>query len=225
MGRKPVSILISVFFFTLVISSAGYGQGTSVGVKAGTLGAGLEIERALGDSFGARVGVNYFTYDYSGTEDDVSYNFDLNLQTVSLLLDWHPFKGTFRLSGGLMINGNDIDSTADLVPTESYNIGDSTFTAADLGTLTGKFDFNNVAPYLGLGWNTSFGSDRRWAFLCDLGVLFQGSPNVDLTSTGGIQSNNPFFLSELAKEEQNLQDDLDEYKYYPVVAIGLSYVF
>jgi len=51
------------------------------------LGAGLEIERSFTDTISARVGVNYFPYDYSGTEDEIEYDFELQLMTLGVFLD------------------------------------------------------------------------------------------------------------------------------------------
>ena len=87
-----------------------------------------------------------------------------------------------------------------------------------------KIDFIDIAPYLGLGWDTSFGKNKGFGFLFELGAIYQGSPKVDLSADGPISSN-PTFQIELAKEESNLQSDFDEFKVYPVIAIGLSYRF
>ena len=54
--------------------------------------------------------------------------------------------------------------------------------------------------------------------------MFQGSPEVTLSATGPITSDTTF-LAELAKEEDNLQDDLDSYEFYPIISIGINYRF
>ena len=73
--------LLLVFPFSLV-----YAQNISIALKASTLGVGLEAQKTFTDSFGGRIGINYFTYDYDGTKDDIDYNLDLNLLSVSALL-------------------------------------------------------------------------------------------------------------------------------------------
>ncbi len=214
--------LIVIAISLLAFSTTAYAQSNSLGVKASTLGLGLEVERSFSDSISGRIGVNYFTYGYSGTEEDVEYDFDLNLASLSILLDWHPFKGSFRVSGGAIYNGNNLDTKAK--PSATFDIGDSTYTGAQIGTLKGKIDFDGIAPYLGLGWDTSFGKNKGFGFLFELGAIYQGSPKVDLSVDGPIASD-PTFQNDLATEENNLQSDLDEFKVYPVVAIGLSYRF
>lgn len=219
MAKKTI-VAIAIFLFAF--STTGYAQSNSLGIKVSTLGLGLEVERSFSDSISGRIGVNYLTYSYSGTEDDIEYDFDLNLMSLSALLDWHPFKGSFRISGGAIYNGNNLDAKAKT--SDTFDIGDSTYTSAELGTLKGKIDFNAIAPYLGLGWDTSFGKNKGFGFLFELGAIYQGSPKVDL-SADGLKASNSTFQSELAKEEKNLQSALNEFKVYPVIAIGLSYRF
>ncbi len=217
---KRLVVVGAIFLF--IFSTNAYAQSTSLGLKVGTLGIGLEAERSFSDSISGRIGVNYFTYSYSGTESDIDYDFDLTLKSLSALLDWHPFKGSFRISGGAIYNGNNLDAKGN--PSATYAIGDSTYTSAQLGTLNGEIDFNDIAPYLGLGWDTSFGKDKGFGFLFELGAIYQGSPKVDLTADGPIASDSTF-QSNLSKEENDLQNELDNYKFYPVIAIGVSYRF
>lgn len=87
-----------------------------------------------------------------------------------------------------------------------------------------KEDFDDVVPFAGLGWNTVFGKDGHWGFIFELGVIFQGTPEANLSITGPLK-NDAAFQANLAKEERNLQDELDNYEYYPVIALGLSYRF
>ena len=97
MIKKTIVIMA---LFLLVFSTISYAQNSSIGLRVSTLGAGIEADRSFSDSTGARVGFNYFTADYSAKIDDIDYDLDLNLMSVSVLLDWHPFKGSFRISGG-----------------------------------------------------------------------------------------------------------------------------
>jgi hypothetical protein len=207
--------LLFVFPFSLV-----YAQNISMALKASTLGIGLEAQKTFSDSFGGRIGINYFTYDYDGTKDDIDYNIDLNLLSVSALLDWHPFQGSFRISGGALYNGNDIDLDAKTAAT--YQIGDTTYTSANIGNLTGNVDFNDIAPYLGIGWDTTFGKSKKFGFLMELGAIYQGTPKVDLSISGPL-SGNQALQNDLQAEEDSLQEDLDNFEYYPVLAVGFNY--
>ncbi len=197
-------------------------RSNSLGLKISTLGAGLEAERTFSDSISGRIGVNYFTYNYVATINSTAYNFDLNLMTVSALVDWRPFKGSFRISGGVMYNDNHLDANAKSA--SNYSVGNAVYNNDQVGNLAGKIEFNSIIPYLGLGWNPSFGKDKRFSLLIDLGVVYQGTPEVTL-SADGTNENNLTFQNDLQQEEDDLQSQLDGYEYYPVVGIGLSYRF
>lgn len=207
----------------LLAASPSFAGKTSVGLKASTLGAGIEIEQNFNDTFGGRLGLNYFTYNYDGTEDDISYEIDLDLFTVAALVDWHPFSGSFRVSAGGIYNGNELSVLGQ--PTgNTYEIGDSTYDADDVGTLSGTIDFDDIAAYTGIGWNTAFDNEGAgWGFIADIGVLFQGVPQAKLSATG--LAADPVFQNDLEKEQQNLQSDLDEFEMYPVVSVGVTYSF
>jgi len=194
----------------------------ALSAKAGTLGIGLEAAANLNSNFNARLGFNIFEYDYDGTESNIKYDFELGLLTFAGLVDWFPFEQGFRLTGGLMVNNNDLDMKA--TASGSYDIGGTTYTAAEVGTLKGELDFNDFAPYIGLGWGNPFGRESNWSFNFDLGVMFQGSPDVSF-STDGTLSNNAAFRTNLEREKQDLEGELDDFEYYPVISFGVTYRF
>jgi len=230
---KRMMIILGVLLFVFAISTAAYAENAlipnytpnvSIGVRASTAGLGAEAKTAITDWLGLRVGINYLTYSYTGVESDVEYDLDLNLLSAPILVDWHPFKGSFRLSGGIFINGNEINAQANGVGLGTFDINGVTYTAAQIGTLKGKIDFNPVAPYLGFGWDTSFGKERGFGFVFELGAFYQGRPEADLSVTGPIASSTAF-INDLAQEESDLQDALDIFKVYPILSIGINYKF
>ncbi len=216
---KKITVLIAIL---LVIPAAGFTRNNSFGVKISTLGGGLETEVSFSDSFGGRIGVNYLTSDYTATIDNIEYNFELNLMSASALLDWYPFKGSFRISGGVLYNDNHLD--ADAKTANTYEVGGTQYTNFEVGSLTGKIDFNDITPYFGIGWHIPLGKGERFGFLADLGVVYQGTPQVNLSSNGSA-ADDATFQNDLKNEEEELQSKLDGYEYYPVIGIGLSYRF
>lgn len=203
----------------------------ALGLKAGTPGAGLELTYGINDSLNARLGYNRFDYDYETTEDGIDYEGDLKLESFSALLDWHPMKGNFRVSVGAFSNGNEFDLTAS--GQDNVQIGNRTYDID--GQVDATVDFNDFAPYVGIGWGDAVAGSKHWSFGVDLGVLFQGSPEAQLTGSGQAfdetsgmfidMTDDPTFQEELAREEQDLNDDMEDYKYYPVFAVGLNYRF
>jgi hypothetical protein len=192
-----------------------------VGVKVGTLGAGAEINYPISPTMTIAVGLNSFSQSESDTIDGIGYDVDIDLQTISVLFNYHPFSGTFRITAGAMLNNNELSMAAK--PNATYNINGNNIPAADVGNLEATVDFDNIVPYVGIGLGS--GASSGLSFTLDVGVLLQGEPNVDLESTGGLFSNDPIFQAELAQEEKAAEDDIDGFDVYPVVAVGMSYRF
>lgn len=202
--------------------SAASAEGIAAGVKVGTLGFGVEVTAGISDNIAGRVNFNKYNWSTDTTSDQIKYDIELGLKSFMALLDWHPFNGSFRASAGLVANGNEINMTA--TPTGSYEVGGVTYTAAEVGNLTGKVDFNSTAPYLGIGWGRAVGKGKSLSFNVDLGILFQGTPKLDLNATGTLATD-ATFQADLAEEEANAQEDLNGFNRYPVASFGIAYQF
>ena len=199
--------------------SGDYHLGFRVAPRISTLGAGLEVAKGFTPNFGLRAGFNYFSYGYDATESDVSYELDLGLKSFGLFADWHPFKGAFRLSGGLLINGNGLSGSAK--PTTLVEIGGTDY---DLTSVNLDISYNTLAPYLGLGWDTTFGDRDNWGFAFDLGLIYSGSAEAALSVSGPDQVA-AIGAGDVKKEQDELQNDLDSLKWWPVISAGLVYQF
>src|SRR5882762_8985268 len=79
---------------------------TSLGIRGGTLGGGVELSYALSQRAAVRLNADAYNYTQSSTHDDIDYDMKLKLQTVSLLGDWFPFANNFRVSAGAVLNRN-----------------------------------------------------------------------------------------------------------------------
>ena len=180
----------------------------------------MEFAKGLTPSFGLRGGFNYFTYGYDATESDVEYNLDLELKSLGLFADWHPFKGSFRLSGGFLINGNGIEGKAKPT-TANFDIGDGSY---DLDSVSLEISYDTFAPYFGLGWDTTFGDEDNWGFCFDLGLVYSGSAEASLNvvPTAGMTA---ALAADVKKEEADLQESLDDFEWWPVLSAGLVYQF
>jgi hypothetical protein len=199
--------------------SGDYNLGFRVAPRISTLGAGLELAKGFTPNFGVRAGFNYFSYGYEATESDVSYDLELELKSFAVFADWHPFKGAFRVSGGLLINGNGL--TGNAKPTTLVEIGGVDY---DLKSVDLDISYKTLAPYLGLGWDTTFGDQDNWGFAFDLGLIYSGSAEAALTAKGpGTFA--AFYEENRKKEQDELQNDLDSLEWWPVISVGLVYQF
>lgn len=210
--------LLRLFALTgLLVAGTAAADGFGLGVKAGTLGLGVEGTFGLSERFNLRVGANNYSYSMDETASGIQYDADLDLKSAALLLDWHPFAGTFRLSAGLMHNKNALHLLA--TPTSDQTIGGNTYTPADIGTLSGDVTFKKSVPYAGLGWGNA-ARPGRFGVSFEIGALFQGKPDVTLRASGGAVSQ-----LDLRAEEQEAEADLEDFDMYPVVSLGFFFTF
>ncbi len=194
----------------------------SVGAKAGTLGVGGEITTELLPQLNVRGSYQWLDLSVDADIEDIHYDADVELSNPMVLLDWYPFDGAFRLTGGALFNGSDVALSG--TPAEPVEIGNTIYLPSQIGTLRGEADFDEIAPYVGIGWGNPLSEDGHWSLSVDLGVAFIGSPDVTLSATGPFASD-PTFRQNLAEEEKDIEDELEKFSFYPVLSLALCYRF
>ena len=221
--QKFYMVIIFIFGFCTV-SNAAPGD-KALGLKVGTLGAGLEFTLEAIENVNVRFGANYFKLSRDVDVEDNTYDMDLKLNSFTALADWYVADSSFRITGGAFINNNGLKGTS--LASNTYEISDTIYTSAEVGTLTADVGFNSVAPYLGVGWGNPLSDDSDWSFMVDLGVVFAGKPSLDITASGGTLSNNQVLLTDIEQAEQDFQDtdEINYLKYYPVISVGVNYRF
>ncbi len=190
-------------------------QGAGVAVHVGSLGLGADLAIGFNRNVGLRVGGNLFPFNIDVTSSDVSYTANPPSPQFLAVLDLTA-GGAFRVSAGALIARNDFELDALLVG--PVDIGGTLYAPEDLGTLTGTFDTRTVAPYIGIGFGSP--GNGRARFFADLGVAFHGTPQVSAVVSGPIASD-PAFQRDLEREIQQMQDDVDPFKVYPVLSVGV----
>ncbi len=219
MREKLNAILLLIL---LVLLSCGAGCTDSgrfaVSGKTSTLGLGGEFTTEVTSNINARIGINALDLDFERELDDIEYDIGLDFSSFSALLDWHIFDSPFRISGGVLSMNHKLDLSASKT-TGEQEIGGVEYDWSEIGTLSGSVEIDNVAPYVGIGWGNPLTGDQRWGFTCDFGVAFAGSPDVALSATKMVAS------ADLERERRDLEDDLEDFKFYPVISISFFYRF
>ena len=193
---------------------------------AGTTGLGLHASFPIQPKLNARVGFGFLNYDDTGSTTEADYNFKMKLRSIDVLADYFPMDNGFRMTGGLVYNGNKVDVDMKAKSGAVYVVNGTSYSAADAGSINGSVDFKKIAPYLGIGWGNAV-ANKGWGFSADLGVMFQGSPRTSLTNSG-CQATAAIctrLASDLAVEKTKLNDEVNSFKTYPVLRVGASYRF
>lgn len=187
------------------------------GVTGGTLGVGPELGFRLNDHVGVRGNATFLGISHGFDSGGLHYDGKAHLKSGGLMLDVFPFGGGFRISAGARLNGN--DGRARATPNGSVTVGRTTYTPAMIGTIDGTADTRNVAPALTLGWA---GHNRHgFVFGAEAGALFQGRIRINrFTNSTGLIS-----AADLETQRQNLQNDANDYKVYPILQLTVGYRF
>ena len=217
---KRLAIIVVPVVIAMVAQNASAGIGVTP--KIGTLGYGADVTVGLLPQLNARAGFNTFSYEITHSEADGSGDLTakIDFQNIPLLLDWHPSAGAFRISAGVVVNNNKVLLSAN--PGDSVDFNDIGYFVE---SANGEISFKQISPYLGIGTGNAANTASRVHFAVDFGVLFQGSPTIDLSAVAA----DPALQSELddsvKAEQKKLEDDTSAFTIYPVIALGVSFTF
>jgi len=117
------------------------------------------------------------------------------------------------------------DSSAWLVKRGSGIQQDRFVTLSGDGARTSDQIGSNGTDFpLRVGWLNSLGKNQGWEFAIHLGVVHQIPPEVEMTAAGRIVLNRPS-AETLRGSEKQLEEQLGNFDYYPVLSFGLRYRF
>ncbi len=214
--------MIGALFLILPVQAHAGVFGVGVTAKGGTTGLGGDLTVPLVSNWlNLRAGYNFGELRPSITEAGIKYKADVHFESIPILLDFHPFHGMFRITGGVFYNKNEMDLSS-TVNASDVGLGLGVGTA----TLNANVSWSKEwAPYLGIGIGNAADDNTldlpvAIGFSLDIGAFYQGSPNVGLTDSSGLVP-----LSDLLAEQAQLEDDLSGFKFYPVLTLGIHIRF
>lgn len=210
--------LAALALCTCSIASADFG----FGLKAGTLGVGIEGRWSFLPWLDVRLGANRYDYDDDGSQAGINYDSTFALDTFYVTGNLRVPLSPFRITAGAFDNRNEFLMGSTDMGGANFDIGGATFSAADVGTLNGVASFSAVSPYLGVGYDIEILG--KVGVNLDFGVLWQGVPTVTLQADGAA-ADLPAFQDALELERLELEDELDDFKAWPVVSLGFVYNF
>ena len=210
-----------------LIASSGAAADFGVGVKAGTLGLGVEgrWDPAV-PWFDIRAGFNSYEYDTSGDQAGIDYDGTLALDNYYLTGNFKFPLSPFRFTVGAFSNGNELQLLSQDADGGTYVIGGIPFDAANIGSLRSTTSFGSTAPYAGFGFD--FELFGKAGLNLDFGVLWQDEPTVKLEATNW-QNLSPVEQAilgpSLDRERDELEDEMSDFKAWPVLSLTFVYNF
>ena len=160
----------------------------AVSGKYGSIGPGVDLTYGWSRDLHARVSLNYAPEEERTGKEEIR-------AAGSLLLDWHPGGGAFRVSGGLAFLHKEISGPV----------------------LTSGS--NSLTSYLGLGWGNPLRPGSRWSFSVDLGAF--GGGGISYTTA----PEEPGASASVARESRDSGRLRVRSTWEPVLSTGLAYRF
>ena len=212
------------FFILPFLFSIMFAEGFTAGFQVGTTGLGPAIAFQMAETTSLRIGAFFLSLEMEEKVDTITYDLDVSLKWMPVLIDWNPGGSIFRMSGGLLFNGS--SASASYVPDFSVEIGGHTYTPDDVGEVTGKIKMQPVSPYLGIGLGNLAGNNSGVRFILDAGAAFTGF-SVNLDHKGGElpPGLEEQLTEDLDMEADSLEDALEDFSVYPVFSDGLYYTW
>lgn len=218
-----IFILLGALCFAMPLSAQAESAKAhaAIDVHASSLGFGVGFAIPVTENVSGRLSLSKYNYSFQTTSDQIKFDSTWKLESAAALADWHLFSGLTHLTAGLIYNNNSFDMNA--TPTGgSYTINGQTYTTSEVGTLNANITFNKISPYLGFGWSGR-ASKTGFSFKSDIGVMFQGSPKSSMTASGAAAGSQ--LAADVAAAQTKLDADLDKFKLYPVISVGVAYAF
>ena len=241
--KSHLRLMIALNLLAVVVFSASAQSNDlprfGLGLTASSLGAGIQAATSVTHSSNVRVGFNGFNYSDSFSKDGINYNAQLKFRSVQATFDQY-IKGGFHISPGLLIyDGNKGSANASVPGGQQFSLGNQTYYSSSSSPVSGAaaVTFNKAAPMILIGFGNMLPrSQRHFGLNFDAGVVFEGSPgatlrlggNACLTSTQAACLNaaaDPTVQANVQAEQTKINNSLTPFKFYPVVALTLSYKF
>jgi len=186
----------------------------SFGVHVSTLGDGITLERPLLFNLSARVTTGWLSTSSQRTYDGNPWTSTFHENNALAAMDWRPYGGRWRLSGGLLFGGDRVDKVAQSYGS-NYVLNGNAYPVNGAGVVSARISFARPAIYLGFGGGTGIFKGLTISF--DAGIVVRNGL-LSTNATGPLQAN-PQFESDLAATAAQFRTRLVQ----PVIGIGLVY--
>ena len=195
-------------------------SGPAIGVGISTLGIIGEVSFRSTRTLVLRINGNWADLGYDEAVDGNAFSGSVKIAGAGLIADWHPFENGFRLSGGVRYHFSEFSGS---ISGENIEVNGTTYTPAQYGSLVAKVrNGNEIAPYLGFGWDSSHFNSSGFALALDIGALYIGQPKTSLTTSRHV----PGLQADLDAEVKKIQDEFGRFgQFWPVISLTAKYRF
>jgi hypothetical protein len=187
---------------------------------------------------------NYFNYNVNNiSTNGLNLNGKLNFASAGAAVDFYPSPNHgFRISpGALFYNQNAASANVTVSGGTSFSLNDVTYYASSTNPITGNgslgLNTNKQAFTITTGWGNMI--PRRgghWSAPFEIGAAMIGVPAINVALTGGQACNaqgqncvnvatDPTVQANLQAQIAKYKNDLNPFRFYPIVSFGVAYSF
>ncbi len=217
------ALLVLIFGFALIpkLVQAQKRSGIALSVEASTIGPSVGVHVRAIEGFRIRVRGSYLPYSFDRDLNDTDaydqIEGDIWLGGPEVRLDWQPLRSSFSsffISIGALYNVMEVDAL--MFPTSPYEFSNSkTFSAEEIGETDVEVSYAPVSPYAGIGFGDVLSG--RWSFTVALGAYYTGPPDFTFEGSG---------LTKVTEQNETiLEEGFNSFRFFPNLAVGLSYQF
>lgn len=214
MKSRLVAVLLSALCVVPVAARADSFDPISFGVHASTLGYGITLERPLLFDLSARITTGLLSTSNAQQVNGYPWASTFHENNVLVALDWRPYAGRWRLSGGLLLGGDYVQKVAQVVG-PNYQLNGNLYPVNQAGVVSARISYANPAVYLGFGGGTGILKGLTIAF--DAGIVIRNG-QLSTSATGPLQGDAQF--------QNDLNATASQFRtrmIQPVIGVGLVY--
>lgn len=223
----PLSVLVVVFSLIPPQALAEF----STGVMIGSMGAGVVVTQPVTERIALQAFWQGASINREIESDTLTYQGDLKLSQLGFSSQWRPFAKNFFVSIGLVRSQNKVLLNTD--EAGAFILGNDNYIGNV--SIAGTANFAPVSPIIRIGWDTLRLNQKGLGYFVELGLLWQDTPEVELSATGTATKSNstlvlnavnhPQFQKSLENEQSSLEEELDALQLFPVLNVGIRYTF
>jgi len=216
----------------------------AIGGGVSAMGVNMQVAVIANRYINLRGVGNFFNYSINNiSTNGFAASGKLNLATAGASVDLYPFPNHgFRISpGALFYNQNQATASITAAAGTSFTLDDFTYYSSKTNPVTGTgalgLNTSNPAFTMTTGWGNMI--PRRgghWSFPFEIGAAFIGTPSVNFALNGGqvCDANgqncvnvvtDPTVQSNLQAQIAKYKNDVNPFRYYPILSMGISYSF
>lgn len=191
---------------------------TSASVGLSTFGVNLEGTYQILPQWRMR-GAIMGGLNYSGTEteDGNTFEVDAGLGAFAVMADYYPTTTGWRVSGGVLVNNSNIDSTTTASTSNPIEIDGINYGAGSI-----KVDANfskKISPIVTTGYDYRFA--KNWMLSGEIGAIYTGGIDLDATgSTAQLQT-----AIDASVDYRDARRDAADLEFYPYISVTVGYSF